>query len=77
MPSGDLLQRAIFNGDVCSNFLALPSFFARFTGLAAFFTQLDFASESLGFTASFASLAISAPNQVSTRDADRDSKRKT
>jgi len=38
MPSEALLQRAILNGDVCSSFLALPSFFAFFTGFAVFFT---------------------------------------
>jgi hypothetical protein len=34
----DSIQRAILNGDVCSSFLALLSFFAFFTGFAVFFT---------------------------------------
>jgi len=37
MPSEAPLQRAILNDDVCSNSLALQSFFAFFFGFAVLF----------------------------------------
>jgi len=37
-PLHDSLQFAILNGDVCSSFLALLSFFDFFAGFAKFFT---------------------------------------